>query len=164
MAHPSRELVQALRVTAARLGAGAAYKWSDFSCCNCGHLVQSVTQLSAREVYEAAFLRGGDWGEQAREFCPSSGYPIDFVLSRLFALGLSAEDVQHLERLSDDRVLREVSLTARPAEWSDSPSPAALRYTRREDVVLYLEAWARLLEQKLGIAEPSEPRLAAAAE
>ena len=140
MARPSLELIYALRVTATRLARGSAYKWSDFACCNCGNLVQSVTQLSAREIYEAAFLRGGDWGEQAREFCPSSGYPIDFVLARLFELGLAPEDVKHLERLSDDRVLRELSVRE-------------LRYSRREDVVRYLNAWSDLLARQLGERE-----------
>ena len=147
MARPTLELIRALRTTAMRLAHGSDYKWSDFAKCNCGHLVQSVTQLSAREIYEAAFVRGGDWGEQAREFCQASGYPIDYVLERLFALGLEPEDVGHLERLSDDRVLREVGVTG-------------LRYTQREDVVLYMQAWAALLERQL----PSTPSWAEAAE
>jgi hypothetical protein len=136
MARPTLELVNALRSTAARLQAGSSYKWSDFASCNCGNLVQSVTALSPRAIYEAAFQRGGDWGEQAREFCPRSGYPIDFVLARLFELGLTPEDVRHLERLSDDHVLRELGL-------------AELRYTRRDDVVRYMLAWATLLERQL---------------
>lgn len=144
MARPSLELIRALRATALRLARGSSYKWSDFASCNCGHLVQSVTQLSAREIYEAAFLRGGDWGEQAREFCPSSGYPIDFMLARLFELGLDADDVRNLERLSDDRVLRELGVRE-------------LRYTRRDDVVSYLHAWARLLERALGVDLEQQP-------
>lgn len=140
MARPTLELVTALRTTAARLEAGSSYKWSDFASCNCGNLVQSVTALSPRAIYEAAFARSGDWGEQAREFCPSSGYPIDFVLSRLFELGLDAEDVRHLERLSDDRVLRALGVQE-------------LVYTRREDVVRYMRAWAGLLEAQLPLSE-----------
>ena len=82
--------------------------------------------------------RGGDWGEQAREFCPSSGYPIDYVLARLFELGLTPDDVRHLERLSDGRVLRALDVSE-------------LRYTRREDVVAYMRAWAELLEAQLPV-------------
>jgi hypothetical protein len=148
MARPSMELIRALRVTAARLEAGAAYKWSHFGQCNCGNLAQTVTRLSPREVYEAAFVRAGDWGEQAREFCPSSGYPIDFVLERLFELGMEPADVQHLERLSDDRVLARLGLPK-------------LAHNRREDVVQYMRAWADLLELGLPVEAPA---LALAAE
>ena len=134
MARPTVELVHALRATAARLSSGGSYKWSHFGQCNCGNLAQTVTRLSPEQVYRAAFARAGDWGEQAREFCPTSGYPIDFVLQRLFELGLEPEDVQHLERLSDDRVLRRVGT-------------AQLAHNRREDVIVYMQAWADLLEE-----------------
>jgi hypothetical protein len=136
MARPTLELVRALRTTATRLRSGATYKWSHFGQCNCGNLAQTVTQLSPEQVYRAAFVRAGDWGEQAREFCPASGYPIDFVLQRLFELGLEPEDVQHLERLSDDRVLKLLGVSS-------------LAHNRREDVVRYLDAWAELLEGAL---------------
>jgi hypothetical protein len=136
MARPTVELVHALRATAARIESGAAYKWSHFGQCNCGNLAQTVTQLSPEEVYRAAFARSGDWGEQAREFCPVSGYPIDFVFSQLFAIGLAPEDVQRLERLSDRHVLARLGVTE-------------LRHNRREDVVEYMEAWADLLESSL---------------
>jgi hypothetical protein len=136
MARPTVELVRALRTTAARLALGADYRWSHFGQCNCGNLAQTVTNLTPREVYEAAFLRAGDWGEQAREFCPTSGYPIDFVLERLFALGMEPDDVQHLERLSDDRVLKRLGTSS-------------LAHNRRENVVPYMRAWADLLEQEL---------------
>jgi len=136
MARPTVELVRALRDTAARLDSGAVYKWSHFAQCNCGNLAQTVTDLSPEEVYRAAFERGGDWGEQAREFCPTSGYPIDFVLARLFALGLEQGDVRHLERLSDDRVLKQLGVP-----W--------LAHNQRDNVVRYMRAWADLLERQL---------------
>jgi hypothetical protein len=135
MARPNVELICALRDTAHRLEHGATYKWSHFGQCNCGNLAQTITQLSPREVYEAAFRRSGDWGEQAREFCPTSGYPIDFVLSQLFAIGMEPEDVRQLERLSDDRVLRRLG-------------QPPLLYSRREDVIAYMYAWADLLDDE----------------
>jgi hypothetical protein len=134
MARPTLELVRALRTTAARLDSGASYKWSHFGQCNCGNLAQTVTQLSPQEVYRAAFVRSGDWGEQAREFCKTSGYPIDFVLERMFALGMEPEDVHHLERLTDGRVLARLGVQT-------------LAHNRREDVVRYMHAWADLLEE-----------------
>lgn len=139
MARPTLELVRALRVTAARLSShesGGSYTWSHFGQCNCGNLAQTVTQLSPEEVYRAAFERAGDWGEQAREFCATSGYPIDFVLQRLFELGVEQDDIRHLERLSDDRVLKRLEVP-----W--------LAHNQRDNVVLYMNAWADQLEEAL---------------
>jgi hypothetical protein len=141
MARPTLELVSALRTTAARLSNGATYKWSHFGQCNCGNLAQTITQLSPKQVYEAAFERSGDWGEQALEFCSTSGYPIDYVLARLFELGLEQADVRHLERLSDDRVLRRLGVPF-------------LAHNQRDNVVSYMRAWADLLEECLPAEAP----------
>lgn len=137
MARSTIELIRALRATAARLSQGAQYKWSHFGLCNCGNLAQTITHLSPEEVYRAAFTRSGDWGEQAREFCPTSGYPIDFVFQQLFSLGMEPEDVQHLERLSDGRVLKRLGVQQ-------------LAHNQRDDVVRYMRAWADLLEEERG--------------
>lgn len=149
MARPSLELVTALRATAAHLEAGATYKWSHFGQCNCGHLAQTVTRLSPQELQTAAFAtREGDWGEQARDYCPTSQYPLDYVLGRLFAIGMEPEDVQHLERLSDRKVLAQAGVEA-------------LSHTRRDHVVLYMRAWADLLEKALPEGAYAEELLAA---
>ena len=68
MARPSIKLVLALRETALRLSAPSVrYEWSHFGHCNCGHLAQTLTGLSPKLIYDAAFQRAGDWGEQAKE-------------------------------------------------------------------------------------------------
>ena len=136
MARATVPLIHALRSTAARLERGADYRWSHFGQCNCGNLAQTITKLTPREVYEAAFVRAGDWGEQARDFCPSSGYPIDYLLKQLFDLGMEPSDVRHLERLSDDHVLRRLGTTF-------------LQHNLRENVIAYMRAWADLLEHEL---------------
>ena len=147
MARPNAELVTALRTTASRLRDGAAYRWSSFAACNCGNLVQTVTSLSAKEIHEAAFQRPGDWAEQAREYCPGTGYPLDYVFQRLFELGLEREDIGHLERLSCPRVRRRVGIDVE------------LHHNRRADVVRYMEAWADMLEEQL--PAPHDQALAA---
>ena len=134
-AHP--DLIEALRRTAARLAAGAEYRWTHMGSCNCGHLAQTVTKLSQEEIHRRALERAGDWGEQAREYCPTSGYPIDHVIAALLDLGLTRGDLWHLERLSDPEVLRRL--------------PAARRNLccrERRDVVVYLRTWADLLEHE----------------
>ena len=132
MAHASDDLITALRQTAQRLSGDVSYQWGHMGMCNCGHLAQSITGLPSAEIHQSALVREGDWEQQAREYCPSSGHLIDVVLAAMFDLGLTGRDIRHLERLSNPDVLRRVG---RP-----------LRFNSRPDVVLYMQAWADLLE------------------
>jgi len=138
MAIPSTELIQALRLTADRLESGAKYLWAHAGHCNCGHLVQTLTGLSGAVIYTRARTQHLDeWSEYANDYCPMSGQPIDQFIDTLLEFGLSREDVGHLEYLSDRRVLDCLE--------------GGFRYlarNRREDVVAYLRAWARLLETR----------------
>lgn len=140
MARPTPELVEALRTTARRLARGAHYSWGHPGCCNLGHLAQTVTRLSRAEIIAAASVRPGDWGEIVAEHCPSSGLPIDWVVDRLLALGLTRQDLARLEDLSDPAVRARFPLARRDA----------LVRNRREDVVDYLLTWANGLAEALG--------------
>jgi hypothetical protein len=166
MARPTARLVAALRETALRLGSdGVVYRWSHFGHCNCGHLAQTVTRRPAREIYEAAFVRSGDWGQQARdldlpdygdrpaldegalereapELCSATGAPLEQVLAEMYAAGLDREDIDHLEDLSDGAVLRHLGA-----------STTGLVRHARADVVRYLAGWADLLESRLSPLE-----------
>jgi hypothetical protein len=136
MARPSTALIRALRATADRLSSGAPYQWGHPGACNCGHLAQTATRRSREELLAAARSRPGDWGQMAVEACPASGLPIDGVIEELLALGLDRSDIGNLEDLSDRRVLATLPLAQREG----------LRRNRRADVVLYMRAWAALLE------------------
>src|SRR5262245_57729004 len=105
MATASVELIVALRATAARLDEGAAYQWGHLGQCNCGHLVQTVCRLDKRTIHEWALERRGDWEELANDYCPTSGYAIDDVIGQLVALGMTTDDIGHLEKLDDPAVL-----------------------------------------------------------
>ena len=135
------ELVVALRTTAARLAAGAAYQWGHLGQCNCGHLVQTVCKLDKRDIHDWALEREGDWEALALSYCPTSGHHIDDVITALLDLGLDRDDLGHLEKLDDPRVLAALPGGHR---W--------LRRNLREDVVVYLEAWAALLEAAMPAA------------
>lgn len=139
MARPKPELIQALRNTAIKLEKSQHYQWGHMGSCNCGHLVQEVTQLSKAEIHEYAMrTRGGDWSEQALDFCPTSGYLMDQVISIMLEAGMDIEDFKHLERLSDKEVLLRLPQKERH-----------LRHNVRKDVVKYMQTWADLLEEKL---------------
>lgn len=144
MARPTRKLIDALREAAARLEGGASYQWGHMGACNCGHLVQTLTALPRAEIHAMAMARAGDWGQQAVDFCPTSGYPLDHVIATLLDAGMSLDDIDHLERLSDLSVLRSLPLGQRD-----------LVHNRREDAVTYMRAWADLLEGALPAPPPT---------
>lgn len=131
MARTSRALIAALRETADRLEHDASYQWGHMGMCNCGHLAQSITGLRQAEIHDSAQIREGDWEQQAKDYCPTSGHLIDTILATMFDLGLTRDDLRHLERLSDPEVIHRVG--------------RHLQFNRREDAVSYLRAWAEIL-------------------
>jgi hypothetical protein len=132
MARANHDLVSALRRTAERLSADVSYQWGHMGMCNCGHLAQSITGLAGAEIHRSALIREGDWEQQAKDYCPTSGNLIDVVLASMFDLGLNRDDIRHLEKLSDPEVVRRVG--------------RYLRFNNRDDVILYMQTWAELLE------------------
>jgi hypothetical protein len=138
MAIPSRTLVDALRATADRLDGGARYNWTHMGACNCGHLAQTVTELSPAEIHAIALEKAGDWHQQVIDHCPASGLPMDHLIDALLELGLTRADLAHLERLSGPEVRARLS-----------PAEPALDYRRRSHVVTYMRAFADLLEERL---------------
>jgi hypothetical protein len=142
MARPTRHLIAALLVTAERIEAGSKYQWGHMGCCNCGHLAQTLTRQPRAEIHAAALMRAGDWGEQSVEYCATSGYPLDHIISTMLEAGMSLEDLNNLERLSDQRVLARRPLEGR---W--------LKRNSREDAIVYLREWAAMLGEELEAME-----------
>jgi len=138
MAKASYELINALRNTASKLEKGALYQWGHMGACNCGNLVQEISNLSKDEIHEYAMRKKGDWTEQVNDYCPQSGMHMDLLIQVLVDAGLDLDDLRHLEKLSDKRVLR-----ALPNGFG------YLAYNNRDNVVLYLKTWAKLLEDEM---------------
>ena len=138
MATPTPELIQALRETASRLRNGAHYAWGHHGACNCGNLLQTVTQLSEGEILRYAHTATGEWTELAEEFCPVTNAPVSLLITRLQEIGLTPTDIHHIEYLTDREVLKQLPGGFR---W--------LKRNRREDAIDYFEAFAQLLEDKL---------------
>lgn len=138
MARANADLIFTLRQTAQRLNGNVSYQWGHMGMCNCGHLAQSITGLAGGEIHQSALVREGDWEQQASDYCPTSGNLIDAVLAAMFDLGLTRSDIRHLEKLSDPAVLRRIGRHP--------------RFNSRDDVVLYMTAWADLLQES--VSEP----------
>jgi len=138
MAHPRIELINALRDTATRLKNGAHYAWGNHGACNCGSLVQSVTSLSQQEVLQYARTGIGEWTELAEDYCGVTDAPVSLLISRLTNIGLTPVDIHNLEYLQDKTVLQNL--------------PGGFRWLKRnvrEDVIIYFETFADILEDKL---------------
>ncbi len=138
MAHPSKQLINALRTTATRLSNGAGYAWGNHGSCNCGNLLQVVTNLSRQEILTFAHTGIGEWTELAEEYCYVTDAPVQMLISSLEKLGLTPTDIHNLEYLEDKSVLKNLPGGFR---W--------LKKNKREDVIIYFNAFADLLEAKL---------------
>lgn len=144
MARSNPLLIAAIEKTILKLSKGAPYQWGHMGACNCGNLAQELTQLSKGEIHAYAMQRHGDWSEQILEFCPTSGYPVDLMIQKMLDAGLTLADLTNLERLSDPEILGMMSKEKRDSISKNS----------KEDVIYYLQNWAKLLRDKWLIESP----------
>lgn len=138
MARISLNLISAVRAAAKKLEESTNYEWGHMGACNCGFLAQQVTKLTKAEIHRRAMMSSGDWSEQLNDYCPTSGLPMDDLISDLLAFGFDADELKHLERLSDKEVLEKLPLSER-----------YLKHNVKADAVKYMRTWANLLEEKL---------------
>lgn len=138
MAHPNNKLIRALREAAQNLRSGADYAWGHHGSCNCGHVLQVVTHLNKKEILEWAQTVYGEWTEIAEEYCGVTSAPAYLLVSRLEKLGLTPTDIHNLEYLEDKNILKNL--------------PGGFRWLKRnlrEDVIVYFETMAEVLEEEL---------------
>ena len=137
MAKANPELIAAIERTITKLQHGASYEWGHMGACNCGNLAQELTKITKAEIHKFAMQRHGDWNDQLIDYCPDSGYPLDLMVSKMLEFGLSLDDLRHLERLSDPEILA----------MMDQEKRDKLNKNSREDLVFYLQLWAKLLRE-----------------
>jgi hypothetical protein len=138
MAQATIQLIGALRETAARLRNGAAYAWGNHGACNCGNLTQVITKLSKEEILAFAHSGIGEWTELAEDYCGVTDAPVGLLITKLQEIGLTPSDIHNLEYLEDKAVLQRL--------------PGGFRWLQRnvrEDVIVYFETYADLLEEQL---------------
>lgn len=138
MAHANIELINALRETANRLKTGSHYAWGNHGSCNCGNLLQVITKLDKEEIIRYAQTGTGEWSELAEDYCGVTDAPVSLLINKLEQLGLTATDIHNLEYLEDKEVLKQL--------------PGGFRWLKRnikEDVIVYFETFAHMLEEKL---------------
>ncbi|MCB0488922.1 MAG: hypothetical protein KDC99_10620 [Cyclobacteriaceae bacterium] len=138
MARVRPEIIEVIRKTADKIRKSGDYQWGHMGACNCGFLAQEITSLSKREIHSFAMEGHGDWNEQLNDYCPTSGLKMDDLISDLLNFGFDIDDLKHLERLSDPKVLRQLPINKRN-----------LKQNNKADVETYLTAMARMLEERL---------------
>lgn len=155
MAIATVETITILRETAQRLTDGALYNWCHQGSCNCGHLAQTVTKKSSAEIHALAIERYGEWQDHVREFstvveaeefyhdsidvCSMTGLTVDHIMQIIVDKGFTLDDLYHLEKLSHPSVIANIPLERKKN----------LQYRNKEDVILYLETWATILQDSL---------------
>jgi hypothetical protein len=97
-----------------------------------------LISLSKEEIHRYAMSKSGDWNEQLNDYCPTSGYPMDLMIGKLVEKGLSIEELKHLEKLSDPKILAYIPL----------PRRNQLAKNNIHDLIFYLETWLELLENQ----------------
>jgi hypothetical protein len=136
MAKASTDLVIALRNTMKKIGQSNDYQWGHMGSCNCGFLAREITRLRKDQIHTSAMQGYGDWTEQLNDYCPTSGLPMDDIISQMLAIGFDTVDLKHLERLSDPKILH--SLKERN-----------LACNVKSDVIIYLKTWIVQMESAL---------------
>ena len=146
MAKASLDIIDALRRTAKKLATGTAYMWGHMGSCNCGNLAQEITKMSKEQIHAYAMQGHGDWNEQLNDYCEASQMPMDLLIHELLMTGFSTEDLKNLEKLADNDILMRLPIEKR-----------YLHHNYRDDVIVYLNEWANMLEDELldGIKLPS---------
>ena len=138
MAFPNLTLIGALRQAARQLKDSAPYAWGNHGSCNCGNLLQVITHLSKEEILRHAHTGIGEWTEIAEDYCGVTDAPAYLMISKLEAIGLTPPDIHQLEYLTNKEVLAKL-----PGgfHW--------LKKNVREDVILYFETFANILEERV---------------
>jgi hypothetical protein len=137
MAFPTQPLIDVLRKTANRIAQSTEYQWGHMGACNCGHLAQEITQLPKGEIHRYAMQGEGDWNDQLETFCETSGRGFDEIVAEMIRFGFTTKDLTRLEKLNHPEVLAKL------------PFPMFLKKNVREDVAIYLHAWADLEAAKM---------------
>lgn len=138
MAKPSLELIDPLRKAAKNIAEDKeSYNWKAIGACNCGSLVQVVTNYTAKEISNFGIKKYGDWQSISLLYDKNSGYEIDNIITKLLEKGLDLQDFTYLENLSCPKVLTYMG------------ENIVLKRDDPDDAILYLNSWAEMLEDDL---------------
>jgi hypothetical protein len=139
MAYPTTELIDALRTAADKIESGEwKYGWYSSRKCNCGLVARAIVGETVKSPVSTwnDFKEGlNQYPQRRSDICLQSGFTYKELYDRLTDAGLTNEDFEELERLSNESVVKSMSQSASDVD-----------YTVRSHVIEYLRTWADLLE------------------
>jgi len=157
------KLITALRAAASALEQDRFnYNWNYAVSCNCGVLACALTGHTPKTLVphlpEIQYHRGsGTWTKRLAAYCPIIGQTNHALIKTLFSFGLTQDDMINLEYLDDQEVIKRIP---RKRLWYTLwRKRRKLDYHKKADVVLYLRAWADLLQEQ-GAMDTAEFRQA----
>lgn len=126
-----------------------SYSWIHQNRCNCGVIVQALLNVDKDHCGKILTLAqtqsgwkrseeetgGPTWRVIAQNSCSVTGIPLKEVFIVLENKGLKIEDIVHLEYLNNPAILQLSKIDA-----------TEHYYTKRENLILYLKAWVKILE------------------
>lgn len=132
-----KQLILALREAALEIKSRNNYHWGHMGRCNCGFLAQKLSIYTPGEIHSMAMKGHGDWNEQLNDYCQDSNYPMDRLIFDLLQFGMSIKELGELEKLSNPNILEETRKVKPYLQFNDP-----------DDVSLYMNTWAFLLEKE----------------
>lgn len=138
------------------------YNWYEITQCNCGLVAAELTGIHDRELIFRIDKEIGvtmNWSEiscRDAATCPLTKLPIDSVIYRLRAAGLSGDDFASLEQMSDENVLKRAGIIT--AAFPNG------HYVFPSNFVKYARAMASMIREQLEINELAAKEIPAVAE
>lgn len=144
-------LIKSLKTAISALEKGIVmYDWHTQSSCNCGVVVQALTDSDTKTVnilFDKArmcipnvnknnFLT---WREVAQQNCSVTGKPLHEVFELLVSYGLKMEDIVHLEYMNNKAIIEVSGIDILDKDY----------YTKKSNLISYLKAWVKILENKI---------------
>ena len=172
-----QKLIDAIDAVIKELEAGTlSHNWREYHACNIGLIARVITGKSGKDItdeltvikkdYSEAGL-GSDnnhWSDYVEYFCPISGLSKVELFRTLQEVGMSREDMMHLEYLSDPKVLAKTKRVVTKQQYhffglfkgvaeknefdmtkDDEGGEIEDYYEETDNFLLYLKKWKEIL-------------------